>query len=90
MQLIPDAKNAKLTAVLLLVVVLILVYLVAFHWFVLKHREYAEQVSTQREQLARFEAAVSQRGAKEQAVGRSSSAGGAPGMALRRSPRSTS
>jgi general secretion pathway protein M len=66
MQLIPDAKNAKLTAVLLLVVVLILVYLVAFHWFVLKHREYAEQVSTQREQLARFEAVVSQRGAKEQ------------------------
>ena len=66
MQLVPDAKNGKLTAVLLLVVVLILVYLVAFHWFVLEHREYAGQVATQREQLARFEAVVSQREAKEQ------------------------
>jgi general secretion pathway protein M len=66
MQLVPDAKNARLTAVLLLVVVLILVYLAAFHWFVVKHREYAGEVATQREQLARFEAVVSQREAKEE------------------------
>ena len=45
MEFMPDAKNSKLTAILLLVVVLILVYLLAFHRFIIRHGEYADELS---------------------------------------------
>lgn len=61
MQVLPDQKNGKLTAILILVIVLIAVYMIGFHWFFQRHGEYAEQIDGLREQLARFEAAAAQR-----------------------------
>lgn len=60
-QLVPDQRSSKLTAVLLLAITVILVYLLCFHWFVGEHIAYAEEVSGLREQLSRFEAAAAQR-----------------------------
>ena len=61
MQVIPDQRNAKTTAILLLAIVLLLVYLLIFHWFVLRHREYAAEVGDLRTQLNRFQTVASQR-----------------------------
>lgn len=66
MQLIPDQKNSRLTAVLLLVIAVIGVYLVLFHWFFLRHAEYAEELAGLKEQLGRFEAVVAEREALQQ------------------------
>ncbi len=66
MELIPDQKNSKLTAVLMLVVAVLLVYLVGFHWFFKRHIEYAEDLSALKEQLGRFEAVVAQRESLQQ------------------------
>jgi general secretion pathway protein M len=63
MQLIPDPQNARSTAVLLLVVALILVYIVGFHWFVKRHLEYADELAGLREQLQRFQAVAAQKDA---------------------------
>jgi general secretion pathway protein M len=61
MQVIPDQRNSKTTALLLLAIVLIPVYLLAFHWFVLRHREYAEEIGELRTQLSRFQTVALQR-----------------------------
>ena len=61
MQWVPDARNSRMTAILILVIVALLVYLAGFHWFILKHRDYAGQLADLREQLGRFEAVVAQR-----------------------------
>jgi general secretion pathway protein M len=66
MQLIPDQQNSRLTAVLLLAVSAILVYLLVFHWFILRHREYAGELGELRAQLARFQAVAAQREPMEQ------------------------
>ena len=61
LELVPDEQNSRLTAILLLVVALIVVYMVGFHWFVQRHLDYAEQLSDLRGQLARFESIAAQR-----------------------------
>ncbi|MEM1412059.1 MAG: type II secretion system protein GspM [Pseudomonadota bacterium] len=61
MQLVPDAQNGRLTAVLLLVIVLIAVYFLGFHWFFQRHAAFAEEIGGLREQLVRFEAQAAQR-----------------------------
>jgi len=61
MQVIPDQRNSKVTALMLLVIALLLVYLLFFHWFVLRHREYAEEIGGLREQLSRFQSVAAQR-----------------------------
>jgi len=61
MLLVPDQQNSRLTAILLLVIAVILVYLLCFHWFLLRHAEYAEEIGDLRGQLARFEAIAAQR-----------------------------
>jgi general secretion pathway protein M len=61
MQVIPDHRNSKTTALLLLAISIILVYLLVFHWFVLRHREYAGEIGDLREQLSRFQTVASQR-----------------------------
>jgi len=61
MQVIPDQRNSKMTAIMLLVIALLLVYLLVFHWFILRHWEYAQEVSDLRTQLNRFQAVASQR-----------------------------
>ena len=61
MQVIPDQRNSKTTALLLLAIALLLVYLLVFHWFLLRHREYAADIGDLREQLGRFQTVASQR-----------------------------
>lgn len=61
MQVLPDERSGRLTAVLLLLIVLILVYMLGFHWFFQRHGDYAGQIGDLRMQLARFEAVAAQR-----------------------------
>jgi len=61
MQIIPDQRNSKTTAILLLVIASLLVYFLVFHWFILRHREYAEEIGDLRTQLNRFQTVASQR-----------------------------
>jgi len=61
MQVIPDQRNSKTTAIMLLVIALLLVYLLVFHWFILRHGEYAEEIGDLRTQLARFQTVASKR-----------------------------
>lgn len=55
MELLPDQQNGKLTAILVLAIALIAVYMLGFHWFFQRHSAYAEEVDGLRDQLARFE-----------------------------------
>ncbi len=61
MELLPDRQNGRLTAILILVVVLIAVYMIGFHWFFQRHAAYAAELDGLREQLGRFEAVAAQR-----------------------------
>ena len=61
MQIIPDQKNAKSTAIMLLVIALLMVYLLVFHWFFVRHKEYAGEIGDLRDQLNRFQSVASQR-----------------------------
>lgn len=65
MELLPAQQNSRTTAILLLVIAAILVYLLVFHWFFLKHREYATDLADLREQLGRFEAVAAMRDSAE-------------------------
>jgi len=60
MQMISDQRNSKATALMLLVIAILLVYLLFFHWFVLRHLEYAEEVGELRSQLNRFQTVAAQ------------------------------
>jgi len=61
MQLLPDLENNRPLAIALLVIVLIVVYFIGFHWFVVRHLEAAEEVDALEEHAARFKAAVARR-----------------------------
>ena len=69
MQVIPDKRNAKTTAILLLCIAVLLVYLLIFHWFVMRHREYAEELGDLREQLHRYQVVAAQREALQVRLG---------------------
>ncbi|MCC5866049.1 MAG: hypothetical protein JJU31_13080 [Wenzhouxiangella sp.] len=58
MQLLPDRENNKALAVGLLLIAMIAVYLVGFHWFINRHLEYREDIQRLETQAARFKAAV--------------------------------
>ena len=66
MQLIPDQQNSHLTAILLLIISMTLVYLLAFHWFIVLHQDYGSELEGMRGQLARFESVAALRDATEQ------------------------
>ncbi len=61
MQVIPDQKNSKTTAIMLLVIAILLVYFLVFHWFFLRHSEYAEEIGDLRAQLNRYQTVASWR-----------------------------
>jgi general secretion pathway protein M len=65
MALVPEQGSGKLTAILLFVIALILLYLLLFHWFILRHVEYGEEIAGLSEQLGRFERVAAQRGRYE-------------------------
>lgn len=70
MQVIPDQRNSKATALMLLVIALLLVYVLVFHWFVLRHVEYAEEIDDLRSQLNRFQTVAAQRESLQAELGR--------------------
>lgn len=61
MALIAPSGNNRLTAILLLIIVLILVYLLCFHWFIMRHLEYGSEISDLSGQLGRFQRVAAQR-----------------------------
>ena len=61
MQLLPDLKNNRPLAIGLLLIALVVVYLVGFHWFVVRHIELSAEVERLESQVARFKAAVERR-----------------------------
>jgi general secretion pathway protein M len=69
MQIIPDQKSAKTTAIMLFIISALLVYLLVFHWFIVRHSEYAEEIGALREQLNRFQSVASQREALQVDLG---------------------
>ena len=58
---VAEQGGSRLTAILLFVIVLILVYLLCFHWFILRHLEYSEEISGLSDQLGRFQRVAAQR-----------------------------
>lgn len=52
--------NNRLTAILLFVITLMLVYLLCFHWFILRHIEHSAEISALSEQLGRFQRVAAQ------------------------------
>ena len=69
MALVPEQGSGKTTAVLLFAIVLILVYLLCFHWFIMRHKEYSEEISSLSDQLGRFERVAAQRARYESLLG---------------------
>jgi len=53
--------NSRLTAVLLFVLLVILVYLLCFHWFIMRHMEYGAEISDLSEQLGRYQRVAAQK-----------------------------
>jgi general secretion pathway protein M len=68
MQLLPDQKNSRMTATLVLIVVVIMVYMLMFHWFIIRHGEYSSDLGDLREQLARFESVAAMRESAEETL----------------------
>ena len=60
-----EQGNSRLTAILLFVIAVILVYLLGFHWFILRHLDYNEEISALSEQLTRFQRVAAQRSVVE-------------------------
>jgi len=61
MALVAEQGNNRLTAVLLFVIVVILVYLLCFHWFIVRHIEYGNEISDLSEQFGRFQRVAAQK-----------------------------
>ena len=61
MQLMPSLENNRPLAIGLVLIAGLAVYLVGFHWFVVRHIELHEQVGMLEEQVARFKTAVERR-----------------------------
>lgn len=61
MALVAEQGNNRLTAVLLFVIVVILVYLLCFHWFIVRHVEYGGEISDLSAQLGRYQRVAAQR-----------------------------
>jgi general secretion pathway protein M len=53
--------NGRLTAILLFVIVVIVVYLLGFHWFILRHLQYSDEIGQLADQLGRFQRVAAQK-----------------------------
>ena len=61
MALVAEQGNNRLAAILILVIVAILVYLLCFHWFILRHVDYNSEIADLSDQLGRFQRVAAQR-----------------------------
>lgn len=61
MALVAEQGNNRLAAILLFVIVVILVYLLCFHWFITRHLEYGSEISDLSGQLGRYQRVAAQK-----------------------------
>jgi len=61
MALVAEQGNNRLAAILLFVIAVILVYLLCFNWFILRHRDYSIEISELSGQLGRFQRVAAQK-----------------------------
>ena len=61
MALVAEQGNNRLAAILILVILGILVYLLCFHWFILRHLEYNSEIADLAGQLGRFQRVAERR-----------------------------
>jgi general secretion pathway protein M len=61
MALVAEQGNNRLAAILLLVIAVILVYVLCFHWFIVKHIDYGTEISELSAQLGRYQKVAEQR-----------------------------
>lgn len=61
MALVAEQGNNRLAAILLLVIVLILVYMLCFHWFIVKQIDYGTEISELSAQLGRYQRVAEQK-----------------------------
>lgn len=61
MALLANTGENRLTAILLFVIAVILVYLLCFHWFIVRHIEYGSEISDLSDQLGRFQRVAAQK-----------------------------
>ncbi len=65
MQILPDREQGKPLAIGLVLVLLILVYLLGFHWFIMRHVDLSNEISDLQDQIARFKGVAEERGPLE-------------------------
>lgn len=53
--------DSRLMAILIFVIAVLLVYVICFHWFILRHLDYNEEIGELTSQLARFQRVASQK-----------------------------
>jgi general secretion pathway protein M len=61
MALVAEQGNNRLAAILLFVIAVIMIYLLCFHWFILRHLEFGTEISELSLQLGRFEQVAAQK-----------------------------
>ncbi len=61
MALVAEQGNNRLAAILLLVIAVILVYMLCFHWFIVRHIDYGTEISDLSEQLGRYQRVAEQK-----------------------------
>jgi len=61
MKLLPDNENSKILPLGLFIIVVILIYFVGFHWFVIRHIDYGNELSEMEDQYQRFHATAAKR-----------------------------
>ena len=61
MALVAEQGNNRLAAILLFVITVILVYVLCFHWFILRHRDYGTEISELSGQLGRYQRVAAQK-----------------------------
>lgn len=65
MKLLPEREHGRFLAVGMVLIAAALVYLVGFHWFVLRHVDLGRDITRLETQIARFKATAAQRPALE-------------------------
>lgn len=61
MALVAEQGNNRLAAILLFAIVVILLYLLCFHWFIIKHVDYSREISDLSSQLGRYQRVAAQK-----------------------------
>jgi general secretion pathway protein M len=61
MALVAEQGNNRLAAILLFAIMVILVYLLCFHWFILRHRDFGTEISDLSDQLGRYQRVAAQK-----------------------------